>query len=400
MTIKNFNQIDSKECNKMKNEKIFNLNKEEFEVNSERFFNGEALAADVWMKKVSSKESDVENKKKEKEEKLIQVWNNASDIYNYKFITYEELVELIKKYENLAYMKELREIIDEFYSTGDLDYKKKYDEMKRCLPMMSVTCIMNPPRWDKNIIEYTGILSLDVDDKDNVELRGKYPEIKSLIIKDPNTRMAFYSPSGSDYGFKFFAEVKLPNSIIEANKKLKQDIPKEERESLTDMIKDFHKTAYSIVQKYYSEKYNINVDNNATKTQGCSFVGADSELYYYPNSSVFDIEWIYSPKPKQVLKEYCKTENLSIPNYQIMDNIVDKFLKNCKGRNDTVFQLAMQVKYYRISQEEVVQYALIRFGARDFDETEIRITTRNGFKDKNQPHNQYLINNSNNQNIA
>ncbi len=400
MAINCFNQNDSKECKEMKEEKIFNFNKEEIPLNSEPYINADFQSFEIATSGFVSEEINNDLNNMEKEEKLIQVWNNASDIYNYKFITYEELVELIKKYENLAYMKELREIIDEFYSTGDLDYKKKYDEMKRCLPMMSVTCIMNPPRWDKNIIEYTGILSLDVDDKDNVELRGKYPEIKSLIIKDPNTRMAFYSPSGSDYGFKFFAEVKLPNSIIEANKKLKQDIPKEERESLTDMIKDFHKTAYSIVQKYYSEKYNINVDNNATKTQGCSFVGADSELYYNPNSSVFDIEWIYCPKPKQVLKEYCKTENLSIPNYQIMDNIVDNFLKNCKGRNDTVFQLAMQVKYYRISQEEVVQYALIRFGARDFDETEIRITTRNGFKDKNQPHNQYLINNSNNQNIA
>lgn len=334
-------------------------------------------------------------------ENIVQKWKLASATKDFVVFDLEELVSQIISNDTNPYFIEMRKYIEEFYETGDEKLKQMYEQMKAQLPLLSITSVMYPKRSDFNIIDYTGLIVLDIDDKDNEHLRGKYDLVKNIVSNDLYTQMAFYSPKGKNYGLKIIVKIKLPQAIKDINLRLKEDISDEERKLLIEKLKSFHKTTYTFVENYYSKKYELNIDKCATKTQGGTYVSGDSNPYFNPNSSVFEIIWAYCPKPKQVLREYCKSSTLSIPCYQLMDNIIEKYFKgNITGRNYTVFQLAMQVKFYGVSQDEVIQYSMNRFGASDFDEKEITRCVRNGFKNEYTPDNQYMIDNSNNENAA
>jgi len=336
---------------------------------------------------------DLENK--------VQKWQLATSTKDFVIMSLEEFVSQIISNDINPYFIEMRKCIKEYYETGDEELEKRYKQMKSQLPLLSITSSMYPKRSDFNIIDYTGLIVLDIDDKDNENLREKYDLVKDIVANDLYTKAAFFSPKGRDYGLKIIVKVKLPLAIKDINLRLKEDISNEERKLLIEKLKDFHKTAYTFVEKYYSKKYELNIDKCATNIQGGTYISGDSYPYFNPNSSCFEIIWAYCQKPKVVQKEYCESGTSSIPSYQLMDNIIDKYFKgNITGRNYTVFQLAMQVKYYGITQNEVIQYAMNRFGATDFDEKEIIRAVRNGFKNEYTPDNQYMIDNSNNENAA
>ncbi|MDD4684502.1 MAG: BT4734/BF3469 family protein [Bacteroidales bacterium] len=334
-------------------------------------------------------------------ENKVQKWEMATSTKDFIVVDLEELVSQIISNNSNPFFIEMRKNIKEYYETGDEELEQRYKQMKAQLPLISITCFMYPKRSDNNIIKYTGLIVLDIDDKDNPYLREKYDLVKNIISKDLFTKAAFFSPKGKNYGLKIIVEVKLPQAIKDINLRLKEDISNEERKLLIEKLKDFHKTAYSFVEKYYSTKYELNIDKCATNIQGGTYISGDEKIFYNPNSSCFEIIWSYCSKPKQVMKEYCESNTSSIPSYQLMDNIVDVFFKGIiQSRNCIVFQTAMQAKFFGISQEEVIQYALNRFGASDFDEKEITKCVRSGFKNEYKPYNQYLINKSNNENIA
>lgn len=351
-------------------------------------------------KERSADSQSSENKKKLDDHK-IQKWQSAKATKEFVIVDMEEFISQIKRNDSCPYFIQMRKHIEEYYETGDQELEKRYKQMKAKLPLLSITSLMYPKRADINIIEYTGLIALDIDDKDNEHLRGKYSLVKEIISDDLYTNMAFYSPKGKDFGLKIVVKVKLPKAIKDINIRLKEEISNEERKLLIDKLKDFHKTAYTLVENYYSTKYELNIDKCATKIQGGTYISGDATPYYNPNSSCYEIVWVYCPKPKVVIKEYYNSGVSSIPNYQLMDNVIDVFFKgNTTGRNYTVFQLAMQVKYYGVSQEEVVLYALHRWGDSDFNEAEIRRAVNNGFKKEYTPKNQYIINNENNKKIA
>jgi len=334
-------------------------------------------------------------------ENIVQKWELATKINNFVVVDLEELVSQIRENDTNPYFIEMRKCIKEYYETGDEELKQKYDKMKAQLPLLSITSVMYPKRADINIIEYTGLIVLDIDDKDNEHLRGKYDLVKNIVSDDFYTNTVFYSPKGKNYGLKIIVKVKLPQAIKDINLRLKEEISDEERKLLIEKLKDFHKTAYTLVENYYSTKYELNIDKCATNIQGGTYISGDSYPYYNTNSSCFEIIWTYCQKPKVVLREYCKSGTSSIPNNQLMDNIIDKYFnRNVTGRNSTVFQLAKHVKFYDVSQEEVIQYAMNRFLAPDFNEKEIIRAVGNGFKNEYIPNNQYIINNSNNENAA
>ena len=350
-------------------------------------------------KERSADSQSSENKKKLDDHK-IQKWQSAKATKEFVIVDMEEFISQIRGNDINSYFIEMRKCINEYYETGDEGFKIKYDGMKAQLPLISTTSLMYPKRADINIVEYTGLIVLDLDDKDNEHLRGRYDVVKQSVSNNLYTNMAFYSPKGEDYGLKIIVQVKLPQAIKDINLRLKEEISDEERKLLIDKLKDFHKTAYTLVESYYSTMYGLNIDKCASNIQGGTYISADATAYYNPDSSCFEIVWVYCPKPKVVRKEHWNSDAI-IPNSQIMDSVVGKFLKgNTTGRNYTVFQLAMQVKYYGVSQEEVVLYALHRWGDSDFNEAEIRRAVNNGFKKEYTPKNQYIINNENNKKIA
>lgn len=331
----------------------------------------------------------------------VQVWQSASNVTDSQIVSCETLVDMIVKFESNPIIIKMRDLAKEYYSTGEVSLKNEYDRLKNKLPLITFTSNLKGYRNTKYLNEYTGYIVLDIDYQDNPELEQRFDALRRSIQDNSYTHLCFNSPKGYGYGLKIVVKVGLKERILEINNLLKKDdLEPMDRDKLLEELKDFHKTAYQQVSNYYSEKYNFITDKNAEAIMGACFLSGDKNIYYNPNSSYFNIEWTYCPKPKQVVREYfLSTPN--IPNNQLMDDIIDKFFKDkFIGRNRTVFDLAKHVKFYGVSQEDVVQYAMNRFGASDFTEREIRRAVENGFKNQYTPDNQYMIYNPNNKNAA
>lgn len=331
---------------------------------------------------------------------MVQIWQKASNVTDYQIFSCKTLVEKILRFESNPILIKMRDLIKEYYSTGDEDLKKQYDRLKPQLPLITFTSILDGYRDTKYLREYSGNIVLDIDYQDNPELEHRFDVLRRNIQDDLCTCLCFTSPKGKPNGLKIVVRVRLNERIKEINNLLKKDdLEPVEREKFIEEVKDFHKTAYKQVSKYYTEKYNFIGDSNAEALMGACFLSGDKEVYYNTSSSLFNVAWVYCPKTKQVFN-FTPIDN-SLPAYELMDKIINQFFKGeINGRNCTVFNLAMQVKYYGVSQSEVIQYAMNRFGASDFNEKEIRRCVQNAFKNEYVPINQFIINQSNNENIA
>lgn len=331
---------------------------------------------------------------------MVQIWQKASNVTDYQIFSCKTLVEKILRFESNPILIKMRDLIKEYYSTGDEDLKKQYDRLKPQLPLITFTSILDGYRDTKYLNEYTGYIVLDIDYQDNTELEHRFDVLRRNIQDDLYTCLCFTSPKGKPNGLKIVVRVRLNERIKEINNLLKKDdLEPVEREKFIEEVKDFHKTAYKQVSKYYTEKYNFIGDSNAEALMGACFLSGDKEVYYNTSSSLFNVAWVYCPKTKQVFN-FTPIDN-SLPAYELMDKIINQFFKGeINGRNCTVFNLAMQVKYYGVSQSEVIQYAMNRFGASDFNEKEIRRCVQNAYKNEYVPINQFIINQSNNEKIA
>jgi hypothetical protein len=331
---------------------------------------------------------------------LTQIWKKASNVTDYQIVSCETLVDMMVKSESNPILINMRDLIKEYYSTGEERLKKEYDRLKTKLPLITFTSILKDYRSERYLREYTGYIVLDIDYQDNPELEHRFDVLRRDIQDDLCTCLCFASPKGKPYGLKIVVRVKLNERIKEINNLLKKDdLEPVEREKFIEEVKDFHKTAYKQVSKYYTEKYNFIGDSNAEALMGACFLSGDKEVYYNASSSLFNVAWVYCLKQKQVFN-FTPIDN-SLPAYEIMDKIINQFFKGeINGRNRTVFNLAMQVKYYGVSQNEVIQYSMNRFGASDFDEKEITRAVRNAFKNEYTPINQFIINQSNNEKIS
>lgn len=331
---------------------------------------------------------------------MVQIWKNASNVTDSQIVSCETLVDMIVKFESNPIIIKMRDLIKEYYSTGEERLKKEYDRLKTKLPLITITSILKDYRSERYLRKYTWYIVLDIDYQDNPELEHRFDVLRRNIEGDLYTCLCFASPKGKPNGLKIVVRVKLNERIKEINNLLKKDdLEPVEREKLIEEVKDFHKTAYKQVSKYYTEKYNFIGDSNAEALMGACFLSGDKEVYYNASSSLFNVAWVYCPKQKQVFN-FTPIDN-SLPAYEIMDKIINQFFKGeINGRNRTVFNLALQVKYYGVTQSEVIQYAMNRFGASDFTEREIQRCVQNAFKNEYTPINQFIINQSNNENIA
>lgn len=341
-----------------------------------------------------------ENTKQYIDFNLTQIWKKASNVTDYQIVSCETLVDMMVKSESNPILINMRDLIKEYYSTGEERLKKEYDRLKTKLPLITITSILKDYRSERYLREYTGYIVLDIDYQDNPELEHRFDVLRRNIQDDFYTCLCFVSPKGKPYGLKVVVRVKLNERILYINNLLKEEeVDSLKRDKLIDEVKDFHRTAYQRVSKYYTEKYEFVNDSNAVAIMGACFLSGDKNIYYNPNSSYFNVAWVYCPKPKQVFN--FTPIDTSIPSFELMDKIINQFFKGeINGRNRTVFNLALQVKYYGVTQSEVIQYAINRFGASDFTEREIQRCVQNAFKNEYTPINQFIINQSNNENIA
>ncbi len=159
--------------------------------------------------------------------------------------------------------------------------------------------------------------------------------------------------------------------------------------------KSLHFLAHKAIREYYSNKFDIGIENAATHLQGECFLSGDSNIYYNPNSSKFNVVWT---KPEQIAQTQTVISSFNYSNIshnEILEAILRDFTKNCSGRNTATFTIAIHAKQYNINVDEILQFVMSKFGAEDFTRAEAIRTIRSAFK--YTPYNQYIynLNNSN-----
>lgn len=329
------------------------------------------------------------------EEVKVQVWKSASDVINNKLIPISYVVKSIAKSETNSKIIKLRELYYRYLETGDLNFKKEYDRLKISLPLITFSAYFNNRRDEEHLICFNGLRVLDIDGKENPDLSIRIESLRRNLIDCPYTRLLFNSPSGN--GLKIVVNAYLNEEIINCNNELMICLDTKRRKELFDTINNFHFNSHKQIRDYYSEKYDIVIDSNAKNYQGVCFWSADRNVYYNSNSSSFKVIW--SKKEKETTTfNTCNNFNFSTTsNNDILEAILKDFTKNCSGRNTATFAIALQAKHYNISENEILNFVMNKWGDYDFDEKEALRAIRNGFK--YTPYVQYIFNNNNSNNL-
>lgn len=323
----------------------------------------------------------------------VQIWNSAWDAVNNEFVSIENIVELIANSDSNEKIIELRRLHKLYVETGDKAIKAKYSSIKSSLPLITFTSIFDGRRKEENLIEYTGYIILDIDLDQNPDLPIRKELINQNISDCPFTSLMFDSPSAD--ALKICVKTHLNDEIAKCNKELKNCKDAILRKELIQTIKSFHFLAHKSIREYYSNKFDIVIDNAATHLQGECFLSGDSNIYYNPNSSKFNVVWT---KPEQIAQTQTVISSFNYSNIshnEILEAILRDFTKNCSGRNTATFTIAIHAKQYNINVDEILQFVMSKFGAEDFTRAEAIRTIRSAFK--YTPYNQYIynLNNSN-----
>lgn len=331
---------------------------------------------------------------------MIQIWASASDVVNNSCVSIESLVQMIKERELDSQIISLRQLNIKEIECKDKELKgelmKEYKTIKNKLPLITFSSYLKDYRDENHLYHYTGLIVLDVDLKENPTLPLRIKTLKRNISDCPNTFLMFDSPRGEGYGIKIVVRISLNSEIILCNEELKKELDNNTRKELIDTIKDFHYQAHQRIREYYSHKFDLEIDKGAKNFQGVCFLSGDSKIFFNPNSSLFYVAWAKRKKEVITYKPYDFNYSTT-SNTEILEGILKDFTKNCGGRNDATYTIALQAKYYNISENEILSFVMNKWGDNDFDQKEALRAIRNGFK--YTPYVQYIFNNNNSNNL-
>lgn len=330
---------------------------------------------------------------------MVQIWASASDVVNNNYVSIESLVQMIKERELDSQIISLRELNIKEIECKDNELKgelmKEYKTIKNKLPLITFSSYLKDYRDENHLEHYTGLIILDIDLKENPNLPLRIATLKRNISDCQNTFLMFDSPRGEGYGLKIVIRISLNSEIFRCNEELKKELDNNKRKELNETVKDFHHQAHQRIREYYSNKFDLMIDQGAKNFQGVCFLSGDSKVFFNPNSSLFNIVWAKREKEtskyNSISYDYSTTSNT-----EILEAILKDFTKNCGGRNDATFMIAMQAKHYNISENEILSFVMNKWGDIDFDQKEATKAIRNGFT--RNPYVQYIFNANNNKN--
>lgn len=323
---------------------------------------------------------------------MVQIWASASDVVNNSCVSIESLVQMIKERELDSQIISLRQLNIKEIECKDKELKgelmKEYKTIKNKLPLITFSSYLKDYRDENHLYHYLGFIALDVDLKENPTMPIRIETIKRNISDCPYTFLMFDSPRGEGYGLKIVIRISLNSEIILCNEELKKELDNNTRKELIDTIKDFHYQAHQRIREYYSHKFDLEIDKGAKNFQGVCFLSGDSKIFFNPNSSLFYVAWAKRKKEVITYKPYDFNYSTT-SNTEILEGILKDFTKNCGGRNDATYTIALQAKYYNISENEILSFVMNKWGDNDFDQKEALRAIRNGFK--YTPYVQYIF---------
>jgi len=219
-----------------------------------------------------------------------------------KRITKIELFEELNYIKNGTY-KSVISRCRKFTSSNDYD---SYKALKIKLPIVTFCGTFKNGRKLENLDNYNNLMILDIDHIDDFGILN----IKEKLINDKYILSVWLSPSGE--GLK--ALVKLNSS------------PED------------HKASFNSLKKYYSENYNIELDNSGSDVTRLCFVSWDEDIYINKDSEVYKDKLVEEdltkdPKRKKISKNSSlkksafATEGLNKPEDRKNIQLIIKYLK-------------------------------------------------------------------------
>ena len=133
-------------------------------------------------------------------------------------------------------------------------------------------------RMDNHVLEYTGIVIVDIDIKDQAVIS----RLKNMMIDDPYVYSFFASPSG---GLKVLYVVN----------------------STSDKHRDY---AYDQIKSWVEDNYDIEVDTSGKNISRLCYVSYDPELYLNNEYILFEVDT--TKKPEEVARYQGDFSNLNV----------------------------------------------------------------------------------------
>ncbi|MGA2465473.1 MAG: BT4734/BF3469 family protein [Thermodesulfobacteriota bacterium] len=183
-----------------------------------------------------------------------------------KEMTIQEVIDEIKSEKYFSQIDRLRSFIQK----GETD---QYNIHKKNLPAVTFCGTFDGKRKKEHLKEYNQIIVLDID-KVNA---NEFERVKTTLEKDNYVFASWVSPSQK--GIKGLVGL-LYNLDIN-----------------NQFIDDYHKGAFIQFQKYFSEKYNIELDVSGSDTTRLCFLSHDPNLSLKSDFVPFVIDEIELVKP-------------------------------------------------------------------------------------------------------
>ena len=263
-----------------------------------------------------------------------------------------DTASILKVYELLKDPQSpYRDTIEEIRSLYALSHAAEADKLKKTLPGFTCSGIFNKRRKTDNLVSYSGMLILDLDDLSPIRLN----EVRAIVEAIPYTYLSFVSPSG--FGLK---------AVVKVNATVEQ-----------------HKIAYEQVKKYYEEETMEKFDKTSDVAR-LTYISYDPDTFLNEESAVFQVA-CKTPKKRSIA-----TEDISKPvteshkeELKRCFNVAVKFTERTHAfeegnRNNFVFQLACNGNRYGIPLEWMLEKCIDEY-ANGWEEQEIRNIINNAF---------------------
>ncbi len=222
--------------------------------------------------------------------------------------------------------------------------KEEQNKLKGELPSICFSGIFKN-RSKQGIISHTGLICLDFDKYDSIELLNID---KDKLIKDKYTFALFISPSGN--GLKVL--VKIPNEV------------------------DNHKLYFDALEKHYN---NNNFDSAVSDVSRVCYESFDPNIYTNYNSKLWD------KKEENIIHSYdVKSPKIKLENEnEIIKRLFVWFEKNIGmstgSRNASLFKLAASFSDFGVNKLEALRFCE-QFKQTDFTINEIESVITSAYK--------------------
>jgi hypothetical protein len=143
--------------------------------------------------------------------------------------------------------------------------KKKYDIEKTLLPSVAFSGLFNDRRTIETIQEYNTLCTIDIDHIPRADIQ----ELLKKFYFDPYIISYWLSPSGN--GIKGLVKFKYLTCLDKFN------------------YNDYHRYAFSLLNKYMQIQYNIEIDKSGSDITRLCFISSDSNLIMKDKIEEFEI---------------------------------------------------------------------------------------------------------------